>query len=214
MAELISIVMADDHPIVRRGLRISIEECSDLRIVGEAGDGDEAIALMFQHRPRVAILDVDMPKLDGFGVARKAQNGGLETKIVFLTLHTNEDIFHTAIDLGANGYVLKDSASREIVTSVRAAAAGQMYVSPAMTAHLVKSRTQEKKQSESSSLDGLTLSERRILQLIALGKTSKEIGDELNIHYRTVENHRTNVCRKLGLEGANALLRFSMQNKI
>jgi DNA-binding NarL/FixJ family response regulator len=206
--------MADDHPIVRKGLRFSIEECGDLRIVAEAGDGEAALELMFQHRPQVAILDVDMPKLDGFGVARKAQNGGLKTKIVFLTLHTNEDIFHAAIDLGANGYVLKDSASQEIVTSVRAAAAGQMYVSPAMTAHLVKSRTLGKKQAESSPLDGLTLAERRIVQLVALGKTSKEIGDELNIHYRTVENHRTNICRKLGLDGSNALLRFAMHNKL
>ncbi|MGA9587968.1 MAG: response regulator transcription factor [Terracidiphilus sp.] len=212
MNNAIRILLADDHPIVRKGLRSSIEEHEGIEIVGEAGDGEVALQLIRRLSPDIAVLDVDMPKMDGFAVAREIQRLGMTTKIVFLTLHTDPDFFDSAILCGGKGYLLKDGASEEIVTGLRAVNAGQMYVSQGMTHLLVKRRTTAPAAAEVSPLDSLTVSERNIMKLIAQGKSSKEIAQELNIHYRTVENHRTNICRKLEIEGANALLRFALQH--
>jgi DNA-binding NarL/FixJ family response regulator len=209
----IRVLLVDDHPIVRKGLRSSIEEHDGIEIVGEAGDGEAALQLIRRLSPDIAVLDVDIPKMDGFAVARELQKLGMTTKIVFLTLHTDPDFFDTAIDCGGKGYLLKDGASEEIVAGLRAVSAGQMYVSQGMTHLLVKRRTTPKATADVSPMDALTVSERNIMKLIAQGKSSKEIGQELHIHYRTVENHRTNICRKLEIEGANALLRFALQHQ-
>jgi DNA-binding NarL/FixJ family response regulator len=205
MTDPIRILIADDHPVVRKGLRMAIEEDAGLAIVAEAADGEAALALIEKLRPQVAVLDVDMPKLDGFGVAREIRARQLPVEMIFLTMHAQEDLLRAALDLGAKGYILKDTALLEIVAAVRTVAAGQPYLNSTLTARLL--------QRQSSPADRLTATERRIVKLIAADKSSKEIGTELSIHYRTVENHRTNICRKLGLEGANALLRFALQNK-
>ena len=184
-------------------------------MVAEASDGEMALALVKKLHPHIAVLDIDMPKLDGLSVAREIVRQKLQTEIIFLTFHADEELFRTAMDLGSKGYILKDSAAQEIVAGVRAVAAGRHYLSSAITANLLQRREkpEEKKQTALTTL--LTATEYRIMQLIANGKSSKEIGAELSIHYRTVENHRTNICRKLSLEGegANALLRFALQNK-
>jgi DNA-binding NarL/FixJ family response regulator len=136
--------------------------------------------------------------------------------MIFLTMHAQEDLLRAALDLGAKGYILKDSALLEIVAAVRAVAAGQPYLNSILTARLLQRQPAPREAAgakENSPADRLTPTERRIVQLIAADKSSKEIGAELSIHYRTVENHRTNICRKLGLEGPNALLRFALQNK-
>lgn len=211
--EEIRILIADDHPIVRRGLRLSIEEDPGLKIVGEASDGEAAVTLIRRLRPQIAVLDIDMPKLDGMGVARELARQKIDTKIIFLTFHADEDLFRAAMGMGSKGYILKDSASQEIVAGVRAVAAGRPYISSAITEKLLHPQPASAPQNKLTS--NLTPTERRIMRLIADGKSSKEIGAELSIHYRTVENHRTNICRKLNLEGegANALLRFALQNK-
>ena len=213
MDEDIRILIADDHPIVRKGLRLSVEEDPGLKVVGEAADGQAALDMIKKLRPQVAVLDIDMPKLDGLGVARELTRQKLDTKIIFLTFHADEDLFRNAMELGSKGYILKDSASQEIVAGVRAVASGRPYISSAITEKLL--HPQKPKAPEDPLTANLTPTERRIMRLIADGKTSKEIGAELSIHYRTVENHRTNICRKLNLEGegANALLRFALQNK-
>ena len=138
---------------------------------------------------------------------------GLETKIIFLTLHTDEDFFRAALELGTKGYVLKDGAIEEIGVAVRAVAAGRPYLSSALTSHLLQKQKPLNTEPDNPVSSLLTPTERRILRLIAAGQSSKEIGAELSIHYRTVENHRSNICRKLGLEGANALVRYALQNK-
>jgi DNA-binding NarL/FixJ family response regulator len=215
MSDEIRILIADDHPLMRKGLRLSIEEDPGLKVVAEASDGEMALAFVESLRPNIALLDIEMPKLDGLGVAREIAKRGLETKIIFLTFHTNEDLFRSAMDLGSAGYILKDSATEEVVAGVRAVAAGRPYLSSAITAGLLQRREVSGTRADQSLASKLTPTERRVMQLIATGKTSKEIGSELSIHYRTVENHRTNITRKLGLEGegANALLRFALQNK-
>jgi DNA-binding NarL/FixJ family response regulator len=211
----IRILIADDHPLMRKGLRLSVEEDRGLRVVGEASDGEAALSLVMKLHPDVALLDIDMPKLDGLGVAREMVKRGLKTQIIFLTLHSNQDLFRTAMDLGCKGYILKDSAVQEVVAGIHAVASGRPYISSAITADLLQSRKQSAPQSSHALTSNLTPTELRIMRLISQGKTSKEIGAELSIHYRTVENHRTSMCRKLELEGegANALLRFALQNK-
>ncbi|MBV9225017.1 MAG: response regulator transcription factor [Acidobacteriaceae bacterium] len=215
MIDEIRILLADDHPIVRKGLRITLEEEAGLRVVAEAEDGETALALTKQLLPAVAVLDIDMPKRDGFGVAREIRRQGLPTKPLFLTLHKDEDLFRAALELGIPGYILKDSAMQEIVAGVRAVANGQPYFSSAMAARLLPGGGMSAKGHASSgpAASRLTPTENQILRLIASGQSSKEIGDTLSIHYRTVENHRTNMCRKLGLEGANALLRFALLHR-
>jgi DNA-binding NarL/FixJ family response regulator len=213
VSNAIRVLLADDHPVVRKGLRSSIEEHDGVEIVAEAGDGELALQLIRRLSPDIAVLDIDMPKLDGFAVAREVQKLGISTKIIFLTLHTDPDFFDSAIHCGGKGYLLKDGASEEIVAGLRAVAAGQMYVSQGMTHLLVKRRRTSTATADAGPMDALTVSERNIMKLIAQGKSSKEIGQELDIHYRTVENHRTNICRKLKIEGANALLRFALQHQ-
>jgi DNA-binding NarL/FixJ family response regulator len=210
----IRVLIADDHPLMRRGLRLSIEEDPGLEVVGEAADGELALSLIAKLVPHVALLDIEMPKLDGLGVAREMIKRGLKTDIVFLTLHSSQDLFRSAMDLGCKGYILKDSAVQEVVAGIHAVASGRPYISSAITTELLQSQNRPDPQS-GNALSKLTPTELRIMRLIVQGKTSKEIGGELSIHYRTVENHRTSMCRKLELEGegANALLRFALQNK-
>jgi DNA-binding NarL/FixJ family response regulator len=213
MADEIHIVLADDHPVVRKGLKLSIEEGAGLKVVGEAADGEAALALIKKLRPHLAILDIDMPKRSGLDVAKEIVCSKLDTKVIFLSFHRDEDIFRTAIDLGGKGYLLKDSATQEIVAAIQTVIAGQVYMSSAIAVQLLQGGDRSSAEPENILIRDLTPSERRILRLIADGMSSKEIGAALSIHYRTVENHRTNICRKLNIEGANALLRFAVQHK-
>lgn len=213
MADEIRIILADDYPVVRKGLKASIEEDASLKVVAEASDGEEALELIKKLRPQLAILDIDMPKLDGLGVAKEIARLKLETKAIFLSFHKDEDVFRAALAVGARGYLLKDSAMQEIVTAIQAVVAGNVYMSSAIALQLLHGDSSTSTPLEDPLIRDLTVSEKRILKLIAEGMSSKEIGNELSIHYRTVENHRTNICRKLNIEGANALLRFAVQYK-
>ena len=214
MSHEIRIVLADDHPIVRRGLRLVIESDPQLRVVAEANDGREALAQIQTQQPDIAVLDIDMPQLDGFGIARELQRLRLSVAIVFLTLHSEEDLFQEAMELGVKGYLLKESAVTEIVNGIKSVAQGQFFVTPALTGYLLKRRQRTQHLTEIiPGLASLTPTEHRILQLVTAYKSSKEIAAELFIHYRTVENHRTNICQKLGLSGPNALLKFALQHK-
>lgn len=214
MADEIRIVIADDHPIVRQGLRQVIEGDSQLKVIAEADDGEAALQQIQALRPDVALLDIDMPKLDGFAVTKEIQKQRLPVEVVFLTLHSEEDLFHAAMDLGVKGYILKESAVTEIVGGLRAVASGRPYVTATLTGHLLNrhSRAQSLVVSR-PSLNDLTPTERRVLRLVAGNRSSKEIAAELFIHYRTVENHRTAICQKLGIHGPNALLKFALQHK-
>jgi DNA-binding NarL/FixJ family response regulator len=208
----ISIVLADDHPVVRKGLKLSIEEDSRLKVVAEAGDGEAALALIKDLNPQLAILDIEMPKLSGLDVARQVAKLGLATRIIFLSFHRDEDFFRDAMETGGKGYLLKDSATEEIVTAVHTVAGGQVFMSSAITCNCFRVTAQPARVRKILS-SAISPPRAPHLLLIADGLSSKEIGNELSIHYRTVENHRTNICRKLRIEGANALLRFAVQHK-
>lgn len=214
MKNVIRIVMADDHPVVRQGLRQMIETDARLKIVAEADDGRKALELIEHLRPEVALLDIDMPEIDGFTIARQIQERDLPVNTVFLTIHDEEELFHAAMDLGVKGYVLKDSAVTDIIASILAVAAGRAYISPSLSSYLInRSARASDLAKKKPGLDSLTSMERRVLVLIAEEKTSREIGRELFISHRTVETHRTNICRKLDLHGSLALIRFATAHK-
>jgi DNA-binding NarL/FixJ family response regulator len=210
----IRIVIADDHPIFRRGLRNLIESDPKLKIVGEAEDGDAALEHIRAARPQVAVLDVAMPVRDGFEVIRTMREEGLNTSVIFLTMHQDERFFNAALDRGAKGYVLKDGAVNDILASIKAVAAGRNFISPALSTYLLNRNARTASLvAEKPSLNTLTDSERRVLQLIAANKTSREIAGELHISIRTVEKHRANICQKLELRGSHALLNFALEHK-
>jgi DNA-binding NarL/FixJ family response regulator len=209
---IITILIADDHPVVRRGLKATVEEEESFRVVAEAADGNEALALLAATHPEVAVIDIDMPGKNGLAVAREARSQQLDTKIIFMTFHADEELVRATMEVGGQGYLLKNSAMEEIVSAVHSVVAGRTYLCSAMADIMLRQKTEAEK-TPFYDINQLTPAEKRIVRLIAEGKSSKEIGDELSIHYRTVENHRTNVCRKLGLEGANALVRFALQQR-
>jgi DNA-binding NarL/FixJ family response regulator len=214
METQIKIVMADDHPIVRQGLRKIIEIDKNLLILAEAGDGQTALDLIEEHRPQVAVLDIDMPGMDGFAVVRELQKRRIETEVVFLTMLDEEETFQAAMDLNVRGYVLKDSAADEIVSAIKSVARGRPFLSPAMSAMLLsRRRRSDELEKQQPGLHLLTASERRVLKLIADDKTSREIGEELFVSYRTIEAHRANISRKLNLSGSLALIKFAAANK-
>lgn len=210
----IRLVIADDHPIFRSGLRQIIERDPHLIVVAEASDGVEACTLIRLHQPQIALLDLDMPKLDGLGVARVIAAEQLSTRPVFLTMHSDELHFQEALDVGAQGYLIKDSAASDVVQCLHAVAGGRQYFSPALSGHLLKRahRTPEAQVPE-YGVHSLSPAERRVLVLLGEYRTSKEIATLLGISARTVENHRARICDKLNLRGTHALVKFAIQHK-
>jgi DNA-binding NarL/FixJ family response regulator len=214
MPDVIQVIIVDDHPIFRRGLREIIESDPQLTVVAEASDGEQALRVLTEWRPAVAVLDLTMPIKDGFEVARAARAAQLPTALVFLTMHKDQHYLDAALDMGAKGYVLKDSAVSEIVGAIKAAAAGHDFVSPALSSLLIRRRRDaDALARDRPALEQLTPAERRILKLIAQGLTSRAIADTLNIGVRTVEHHRNNVAAKLGLQGSHALVKFAVKHE-
>lgn len=210
----IKVLIADDHPIFRKGLKEAIEIDEHIQVVAEAADGEAALRLTQEAKPAVAVLDIDMPRLSGIELARRVIESELATEIIFLTMHKDEGLFNTAMDMGVKGYVLKDSAVTEIIDSIHAVFDGRHYVSPSVSSYLMHRRDRAASVRDTRpGVSALTAQEKRILKSIAESKTSREIADELVISRRTVENHRANICEKLELHGSNALLRFAIEHK-
>ena len=210
----IRIVIADDHPIFRRGLRSVIETDQKLKIVAEAEDGEVALEQIQILQPEIAILDMEMPNKDGFEVMRAIKEKKLPVAVIFLTMHRDERFFNAALDQGANGYVLKDSAATDIIAGIKTVADGQNFISPQLSTYLLNRRSKVASlKQEKPGLDNLTPTERQVLRLIAANKTSKEIADCLGISARTVEKHRANISEKLELHGSHALLNFALDHK-
>jgi len=210
----ITLIIADDHPIVRQGLRQAIEADAALKVLTEAGDGRAALEAIEKYQPQVAVLDIDMPLMDGFAVARAVREKKLNVEMVFLTIQRDEDMVNEAVNLGVKGYVLKDSALTDIVSCIKSVARGQHYASSALTSYLIKRSSRAAALTEEKTgIKDLTPTERRVLKLIAEYKTSKEIGEELFISYRTVETHRANICQKLDLRGSHVLIKFALAHK-
>jgi DNA-binding NarL/FixJ family response regulator len=214
MSRASRIVIADDHPIFRQGLRQVIEKDEELSVVGEAEDGEAALAQIDALQPDIVILDIDMPKLDGFQVVKKIHEKAISVKIIFLTMHKGEDMFNEALDLGVPGYVLKESAVVDIIQSIKGVVGGRNFISPQLMEYLLNRRNRaDSLLKRKPSLHSLTPTEKKILLLISEHKTSREIAGELFISIRTVENHRNNICQKLELKGSHSLIKFALDNK-
>lgn len=212
MEGVTEILIADDHPVFRRGLRQIIESESDIVVVYEAADGQEALNYLRETPPHIAVLDIDMPKLHGIDVARTVQKEDIPVDIMILTMYKDEHMFNRAMDAGVKAYVLKENAVTDILQGIRTVGNNHYYISPIISEYLIR-RSGGNTSFTSRSIDDLTPTERKILRFIAEEKTSKDIGEALFISFKTVENHRTNICRKLGIHGPNSLLRFVIENK-
>ena len=211
----IRLVIADDHPVFRHGLQQVVERQPDLQVVEVVADGTAALEAIRRLSPDVAVLDVRMPGLDGFEVAKQVAEEELRTRLMFLTMHAEPVMFERAMAIGVKGYVLKDAALSEIVQAVRAIAMGRTYLSPALSQYLVERSFPSRRTAPdgSSPLAVLSQRERHILRLIAESKTSKEIAETLGLNYRTIENQRAAISQKLGLQGTHALVKFAFEHK-
>jgi DNA-binding NarL/FixJ family response regulator len=210
----IRVVIADDHPIFSRGLRQVLTADPCVEVIAEASDGEAALQFIQTLVPDVALLDVDMPKKDGFEVVRAMQQKKLPIATIFLTLHKNEAVFNAALDLGVQGYVLKDAALTEVVDGIKAVAAGENFVSPTLSTFMLSRHRRTKTFFACQpNVAQLSRTERCVLQLIAGAKTSAEIAREMHVSVRTIEHHRANICTKLNIHGSNALLRFAVEHR-
>ena len=206
----ITILIADDHPLIRQGIRMALSVETDLAVVGEASDGEEALRSIAFLKPDVVILDLDMPKRDGLTVVRELKRLHSPVGIVILTLHTGADLLYKAIDLGIRGYIIKSSAVTDVAEGVRRVAGGGSYVSETVRQALQKGRPAKELPA---GLQRLTPLELKLVRKIAEGFTSREIAASLDLSDRTVENYRTAICAKLDLSGPNALLRYALSHR-
>ncbi len=214
MEERIRLLIADDHPIFREGLVRTIERNDKFVVAGQTGDGAEALKLIRELHPDLAILDISMPGMDGLEVARHVHEEALPTELVILTMFRDSKYFHSALDLGVRGYILKDSASTELMSCLDAITSSHYYVSPPVSHLLLERNGKAKPHTDLVSVrERLTPAERKVLKFIAESMTSKEIADTLFVSVRTVENHRTHICQKLDIKGHNRLLQFALENK-
>lgn len=206
----LDILIADDHPIFLKGLREVIESNGNFRVIYQAANGRDALEGIRTKDPDVAILDIDMPELNGLQVAEEALLLKPELPIVLLTMHKVKDAFMKALEIGVMGYVLKENAVVDIIHAIQAASGGNAYISPEMSSYLLRQK-HKAPSGAAEMLATLTPSEYRIIHLVAAYKTSKEIAEELCISEKTVSNHRMNITRKLSLSGKNSLLRFAIE---
>lgn len=210
----IDILIADDHPIFRTGLREILEEEVRFRIVAECSDGESALERIRELRPHVAVLDLEMPKLSGLDVAAGVHADGLPVALIMLTICDRVDILTRAMELGVLGYILKDSAPLDLIRGIDAVLRGEYFVSPSLSGRALRQHQESDESTESRiGLSQLTQTERRILRMIAENKSSHDIGEILHISPRTVDTHRSNINHKLGLKGSHRLVRFALQHR-
>lgn len=207
------ILIADDHAIVRTGLRALIRAEAGLELIGEAAGGYEAIELVEKNRPDVLVLDLSMPDLDGISVTRNIKPRFADLYILILTLHEDEALLKEAIKAGASGYILKRAAETELISAIQTILRGDLYVDPSMVRALLgESRPATSQPSTSAEI--LTPREIEILKLIVDGNTNRQIAEHLNISIRTVEGHRANIADKLGLHSRVELVRYARENHL
>jgi DNA-binding NarL/FixJ family response regulator len=210
----ITVLIADDHPIFRRGLCDILAGDATLRLVAEAGDGEEAWGLIQKLRPAVAVLDIHMPRRNGIELGRLVSQQRLPVELIMLTMDAEEGLLHEALNLGVKGYLLKENAIAELLQAIHRVAGGDCYICPVLSGALVRrNAAREALHEQKLGLATLTPTERQILKLIAEDRTSKEIAELLACSVRTVETHRQNISHKLELSGSHSLLRFAFDHK-
>jgi len=208
---MIRILLADDHALVRHGIRMVLEAEPDLRVVAEAEDGVGAVNLAMRTEADLAVLDVAMPNLNGLQAAREITQRRPELKVLMLSMHDDEQYFFESLKAGASGYVLKTAADRDLVEACRAAMRGQPFLYPAAAAALIRDYLDRARRGEDGPPEPLSPREQQVLTLIAEARTSKEIADMLFISVKTVERHRANILEKLGMRDRVELTRYAIR---
>lgn len=204
----IRILLADDHAVVRQGFKMILGAEADMEIVGEAGTGREAIELAESLKPDVVVMDVAMPELNGIEATRQVTSAVPHTRVIALSMHKDSVYVREVLRAGARGYLLKDSGANDLVTAVRAVAKGEGYLSPAVSDAVLD----DYRKHVSNPIDLLSSREREVLQMLAEGKTNKEIAGILNLSVYTVDAHRGRIMEKLNLHSINELVRFALRN--
>lgn len=209
---MIRVMIADDHAVVRAGLRALIAADTSLSLVGEASGGVEAIELIRQLQPDVLVLDLSMPDLDGISITRRIKQEFSNIHVLILTVHEDEALVKEAIRCGASGYIIKNAAESELISAIKIIMRGDMYVDPSVLRSLLDETS--KPSNQASELEPLTPREIEVLRLIVQGYTNRQIANELQISVRTVEGHRANLSEKLGLHSRVELVRYAKNNKL
>jgi DNA-binding NarL/FixJ family response regulator len=207
----LTLMLADDHQILRQGLKALLKTEPDFHLVGEASDGLEAVRLAERHQPQVLVLDLMMPGLNGLEVTRQVLRRSPRTRVVVLSMHSDEAYVVEALRSGASAYVLKEFGAEELVRAIRAVVAGQRYFSPPLSEHTLGAYAQKMESTLVDRYQTLTGREREVLQLTVEGHSSTEIARRLFISSRTVESHRANLMRKLAVRNQKELVRYAMQ---
>jgi DNA-binding NarL/FixJ family response regulator len=206
----IRILLADDHALVRAGLRALIKEMPGIEVVGEAEDGAEALRLIGELHPDVALVDISMPSLNGLEVAARASSNHPRTRVVMLSMHAFEEYVHRALVAGAAGYLLKNADKGELEQALRCVARGQNWLSPSISKSVVDALVRGEKPA-GGPFEILSPRQREILQLIAEGRSTKEIAQHLDLSVKTVETHRTELMERLGIHGVAGLVRYAIR---
>jgi DNA-binding NarL/FixJ family response regulator len=213
----IKIIIADDHAVVRSGLRLLLESCPEFVIAGEASDGEEVIEITTAVKPDVIILDISMPKLNGFEAVKILKSRFPSIGVLILTIYDDEDYIHQMIKAGSDAYILKNAEKEEIFTAVRKVAGGERYFGPAVSEKIVREYVRKIISPEASDIlqdIHLTSREIEVLKCIAQGLKSKEIAEKLYISIRTVNTHRNNIMQKLNIHDTAGLVRYAIENKM
>jgi len=210
----ITVLLADDHILVRQGLRALLEQESDIQLVGEASDGLETLRLVEKLQPLVLVLDLMLPGLNGLDVCQRVHRLSRKTRVVVLSMHSDESYVDAALRAGAMGYVVKGSTSEELVQAIRDAAASRRYLSSAISERALMAYAKRAESAAPDPYDSLTPREREVLHLSVEGLTSPEVAQRLHISPRTVESHRANMLQKLGLKGQTELVRYAIRKGI
>ncbi|MEJ2616131.1 MAG: response regulator transcription factor [Ignavibacteriaceae bacterium] len=208
------VIIVDDHPVVREGLIKLVESNESFCIVGSCGDGAEVIPLIKKAEPDIIVLDISLPNLNGLQIVEEMRKEKLPGEVIILTMYKEESYFDEAMNLDVKGYLLKENAITELIDCLHKVASGNHYITPELSDFLIDRHDKTSSfYSLNSNLDSLSETEKKILKLISQNLTSKEIAEQLFISVRTVQNHRNNICSKLGLQGYHKLLQFALENK-
>jgi DNA-binding NarL/FixJ family response regulator len=211
----IRVLLADDHTVMRAGLRLLLERQSDLSVVGETADGHQAVAMAEAQKPDVVVMDIAMPRLNGIEAARQIISKHSKTAVVILSMHSDESYVMRALKAGARAYLLKDSAEADLIHAIRAVSQGKSFFSPAVSKMLLEDYVHQlQRRGEDDTYELLTTREREILQLIAEGKANKEVAEFLNLSLYTVETHRAHILQKLGLHSTPDLILYAVRKGI
>lgn len=210
----IRVLLADDHTILRDGIRALLEDQDDIELIGEAEDGQTAVKMTAQLNPDIAILDIAMPLLNGLEATRQIKRDFPQVKVLILTMHENEEYIRQVLAAGALGYVLKDAAARDLLGAIRAVYKGEAVLSPAITRLVIEDYLRWGDIRPDDATNGLTSREREVLQLIAEGYRNKEIAEILCLSVKTIQSHRTNLMNKLDLHDRGELIKYAIQKKI